>query len=150
MREESKVKARWAGYFEWLYHADPPPVDLDVRCVTIPIADPPINCDPPLFGETQAVANRFKWGETSGICGIHAELCKAGNAGFMSLYAVLCFAWNTGIIRTEWKTGLVVPLWKGTSLRAIILWKGGSPRLQQLPWGNAVLSAGQGFCSDNY
>jgi len=40
LREESKVKARWAGYFEWLYHADPPPVDLDVRCVTIPIADP--------------------------------------------------------------------------------------------------------------
>ena len=31
----------------------------------------------------------------------------------MSLYTVLCSAWNTGIIPTDWKRGLVVPLWKG-------------------------------------
>ena len=53
LTEESKVKARSAGYFERLPQADPPAVDLDVRGVTIPIADPPINCDPPLFVETQ-------------------------------------------------------------------------------------------------
>ena len=34
---ESKVKARWAGYFERLYQADPPAVELDVRGVIIPI-----------------------------------------------------------------------------------------------------------------
>ena len=43
LTEESEVKARWAGYFERLYRADPPVVELDVRGVTIPIADPPIN-----------------------------------------------------------------------------------------------------------
>ena len=59
--EESEVKARWAGYFERLYHADPPSVMLDVRGVTIPIADPPINCYPPSFVETQAALNRLKW-----------------------------------------------------------------------------------------
>ena len=53
--EESEVKARCTGYFERLYQADPPVVELDVRGVTIPIADPPIHCDPPLFVETQAV-----------------------------------------------------------------------------------------------
>ena len=52
MTEEFEVKARWAGYFEQLYQADPPAVELDVRGVTIPVADPPINCDPPLFVET--------------------------------------------------------------------------------------------------
>ena len=52
MTEESDVKARWAGYFERLYQADPPAVELDVRGVTIAIADPPINCGPPLFVET--------------------------------------------------------------------------------------------------
>jgi len=31
----------------------------------------------------------------------------------MSLHAVLCSAWNTSIIPTDWKRGLVVPLWKG-------------------------------------
>ena len=43
MTEESEMNARWAGYFERLYQADPPAVDLDVRGVTILIADPPVN-----------------------------------------------------------------------------------------------------------
>ena len=58
--QESKVKARWAGYFKQLYQADPPDVELDVSGVTIPIADPPMNCDPPPFVETQAAVNRLK------------------------------------------------------------------------------------------
>ena len=60
------MKACWAGYFEWLYQADPPGVELDVRNVTIPIADPPINCGPPSFVETQAAMNRLKWGKLQG------------------------------------------------------------------------------------
>ena len=72
------MKVRWAGYFEWLYQADPPAVDLDVRGVTIHIADPLINCVPPSFVETQAAVNRLKWGKAPGLCGIQAELLKAG------------------------------------------------------------------------
>ena len=71
--EESKVKASWAGEFEWLHQAGPG-VELDVRGVTFPLADPPINCDPPSFVEKQAAVNRLKWGKAPGICGIHAEL----------------------------------------------------------------------------
>ena len=52
LTEEFDVKARWAGYFQRLYQADPPAVELDIRGVTIPIADPPINCGPPSFVET--------------------------------------------------------------------------------------------------
>ena len=64
--------------------------------------------------ETQAAVNRLKWVKAPGICGIHAELLKAGgNAALVSLHEVLCSAWNTGIISTDWKRGLVVPLWKG-------------------------------------
>ena len=44
---------------------------LDVSGVTIPISDAPVNCDPPLFVETQAVVNRLKWGKAPEICGIH-------------------------------------------------------------------------------
>ena len=64
--------------------------------------------------ETQAAVNRLKWGKAPGICGIHAELLQAGgNDVLMLLLAVLCSAWNTGIIPTDWKRGLVVTLWKG-------------------------------------
>ena len=114
MTEKPKVKTRWAGYFERLYQADAPAVKFDVRGVTIPFADPPINCGPPSLVETQAVVNRLKWSKAPGICGIHAELLKAGgNAALVLMNAVLCSAWNTGIIPTDWKRGLVVPLWKG-------------------------------------
>ena len=62
--------------------------------------------------------NRLKWGKAPGICGIHAELLKVGgNAVLTSLHVVLCSAWNTGIIPTDWKRGLVAPLWKGTGDR---------------------------------
>ena len=114
LTEESEVKARWAGYFEWLYQADPPAVKLDIRGVTIPVADPPINCGPPPLVETQAAVNRLKCGKAPGMCGIHAELLKdGGNAALVLMHAVLCSACNTGIIPTDWKRGLVVPLWKG-------------------------------------
>ena len=73
-----------------------------------------INCDPLSFVETQAVVNQLKWGKAPGICGIHAELLMArGNAVLVLLHAVLCSAWNTGIIPTDWKRGAVIPLWKG-------------------------------------
>ena len=56
----------------------------------------------------------MKWGIAPGICGIHAQLLKAGgNAALVLLQAVLCSSWNTGIIPTDWKRGLFVPLWKG-------------------------------------
>ena len=60
------------------------------------------------------MVNRLKWGKAPGICGIHAEPLKAGgNAVLVLLHAVLFSAWKTGIIPTDWKRGLVVPLWKG-------------------------------------
>ena len=61
------TEARWAGYFERLYQADPPAVELDIRGVTITVADPPINCGPPSFVKTQAGVNRLKWGKAPGI-----------------------------------------------------------------------------------
>ena len=78
------MKARWASCFERLCQADPPAVVLNVRGVPISGADPPINCDPLLFVEAHAVVNQLKWGKAPGICGIHAELIKAGgNAALM-------------------------------------------------------------------
>ena len=110
-------------FYYWFYH---PPTHnanfgeialTDVSGVTThiaDIADPPINCDPPSFVETQAVVNQLKWGKTPGICGIHAEILKTGgNAELVSSHAVLCSAWNTGINLTDWKWGFGVPLWKG-------------------------------------
>ena len=86
MTEKSEVKARWAGYFEWLCQADPPTVELDVRGVTIPIAHLQSTVVHLRLWKHRAVVNRLKWGKAPGICGIHAELLKAwGNAVLVSL-----------------------------------------------------------------
>ena len=62
----------------------------------------------------QAAVNQLKGSKVHEICGIHDELLNAfGNAVLMSLHAVLCSVWSTGIIPTDWRSGLVVPLWKG-------------------------------------
>ena len=120
MTEEPEVKACWAGYFERLYQADPPAFELNVHGVAILIVDPPLNCDPTSFVETQAAMNRLKWGKPPGICGIHAELLKAGgDAALMSLHAVLCSAWNTGVTPTDWKRALLSLPGKGRVIAKI-------------------------------
>jgi len=64
--------------------------------------------------ETSAAVDRLNLGKAPGICGIHAELLKGGgNAVLMSLHAVMCSTWNTGIIPTDWKRGLLSLSGKG-------------------------------------
>ena len=63
LTEESKLKVRWPSYFEWLYQTNTPAVELDVRGVALPIADPPISCEPPSFVETLAVVYQLKGGK---------------------------------------------------------------------------------------
>ena len=69
----------------------------------IPIADPPINCEPPLFVETQAAVNRLKGVKAPGICGIHADQLKAGEM----LYSCRCmqFCALTGTQASSQLTG---------------------------------------------
>ena len=90
----------------------------------------------------QAAVNRLKWRQAPGICGIHAELLKAGgNTVLMSLHTVMCSAWNTSIIPIDWKKGLVIPRWKG---------KGEHQNCSNYREVYAALIAGQGLCKDNF
>ena len=53
-------------------------------------------------------------GRAPGVCGIRAEMLKAG--GFVVilwLRTLFCSIWSTGVIPTDWKRGLIVPIWKG-------------------------------------
>jgi hypothetical protein len=114
LSDASEVRARWAGYFERLYQAEPPSRELNVMDVAVPEADPPINCDPPTTAETRSAVAQLKCGKAPGVCGIHAELLRSGGeAVLLRLHAILCAVWRTKIIPTDWKRGLIVPLWKG-------------------------------------
>ena len=40
-------------------------------------------------------------------------LRAGGAAALLWLHTLLCSIWNTEIIPTDWKRGVVVPIWKG-------------------------------------
>ena len=61
--------------------------------------------------------NQLKSGKATGGCGIYAEMLVAGRASqavaLLLLRTLLCSIWNTGIIPTDWRRGVVFPIWKG-------------------------------------
>ena len=114
LSEESAVKARWAGYFEELYRVDPPGREISVDGVEALVANPSISCDPPTLEETRKALDQLRDGKAPGGCGIHAEMLKAGGeAALQALHSLFCSVWNSGVIPTDWKRGIVVPIWKG-------------------------------------
>ena len=114
LSEDQAVKARWAGYFEELYRADPPSRELPADAVQALVADPPVSCDPPTLDEVRKALSQLKDGKAPGVCGVYAEMLKAGGeAALLSLHTLICSVWSTGVIPTDWKQGIVVPIWKG-------------------------------------
>ena len=117
LTEESEVRARWASYFEQLYRADPQATSLEIADPLL-VADPPIDCEPPTLLETRDAVSRLKSGKAAGACGIHAEFLKAGGGGAVeALHVILSSVWTSGEIPSDWKRGIIVPLWKGKGNR---------------------------------
>ena len=114
LSDPDECRARWAEYFEQLYMADPPTSQLPVAGQRPLVADPPIDEAPPSIDEVRRAVARLKGGKAAGVCGIAAELLKAGGEAMIhGLHAVLSAVWQTGTIPPDWKRGLVIPLWKG-------------------------------------
>ena len=58
--------------------------------------------------------NQLKSGKAPEGCGIYAEMLNAGGAAaLLWLHTLLCSIWNAGIIPTDWRRGVVIPIWKG-------------------------------------
>lgn len=96
----------------------PPSIPPDPRPNTPIIRDDPINCSPPTELEVAAVVHKLKSGKAPGICGITAELLKAG--GLVSnlwLTRVFQSAWNAVSVPTDWTRGIILPFYKGKGSR---------------------------------
>ncbi|XP_076041794.1 uncharacterized protein LOC143025679 [Oratosquilla oratoria] len=73
----------------------------------------PIGKSPPSLTEVKEAASKFKGRKGAGICTISAELLKAGSEAMICcLHAVLSAIWQSGTIPSDWKKGLVIPIWK--------------------------------------
>jgi hypothetical protein len=92
LSDEPAVKARWAGYFEELYRADPPDRGLPDEGVTALDADPPASCAPPTVEETRKAVVQLKDEKAAGVCGMHAEMLKTGGDAALSWLHTQCVA----------------------------------------------------------
>lgn len=106
-----------AEYFQQLYHVDLPTVNMDVGSVDIPVADTPINEDPYSLTEAGEVISKLKGGKAEDICGIHAELLKAGGEPMTyGLLVVLAAIWLSSTFPLNLLMGVVIPLCKGRGI----------------------------------
>ena len=71
-----------------------------------------MSCDPHIVEETRLAMNQLKRGKAAGGCGIYTETLRAGGAADICGCTLLCSIWNTRIIPTDWRRGVVVPIWK--------------------------------------
>ena len=78
------------------------------------VANPLISEAPPSLSEVREAVGRLKCGKAPGICGISAELLKAGGEAMIhGLHSVVTAVWQSGTIPLDWKRGLVTPIYKG-------------------------------------
>ena len=111
---EDKVPERWAEYFERLHGADPPSRELPADDAAPMEVYQPISVDEPSLAEVRKALGQLRDGRAPGVCGVYVEMLKVGGeASLRWLHTLVCSAWSTGVIPTDWKRGLVVPIWKG-------------------------------------
>ena len=112
--EGEPARGRMAEHFGGVYRLDPPSCELSTEGVGILGADPPVSSDPPTLEEVRKGLGQLKDGKAPGVCGVYAEMLKAGgDAAILWLHTLICSVWNTGVVPPDWKKGIIVPIWKG-------------------------------------
>ena len=76
-------------------------------------ADQVINKAAPAVDEVKQAVAKLTGGKAAYIYNTSAELLKArGETMIRGLHAVLTVVWHSCTIPSDWKKGLVVPIWK--------------------------------------
>ena len=105
LNEDQAILARWKEHFEELLNpssASPPIPELQIRAMTSLDRD-----------EIWRLVKRLKSGKAAGIDEIRPELLKAlDGEGIDWLTRVFQVAWDSGEVPKDWRTGVVVPVFK--------------------------------------
>ena len=79
---------------------------------------PSIPVFPPTIDEVHKAISQLRSHRAPGICGITAELLKAGGACCTEwLTNIICKARETGSAHDDWKNGIILPFYKGKGSR---------------------------------
>jgi len=104
---------RWKDYFEQLLNHPPVP------CPGFPCnAQEDHGCLEPSESEVHSAVRKLKNGKAPGLCGITAEMLKASaNPGIQRLTAVVKQVWQSGLMPSDWKKGIILPIYKSKDNR---------------------------------
>ena len=104
----------WKEHFERLLSASTPDQEFPDGDLQYPEASPDISTEPPSAGEIRRALGKLKNGKVPGICGVTAEMLKAGGeAVILQLEQLFRAIWHSGVCPPDWYRGLIVPVWKG-------------------------------------
>ena len=93
------------SYYEQLLNKPPTtPTDDLISAATCAQEDPDINCEETTSAEVAIAISRLKNEKASGICGITAEMLKAGRTCSVE--------WLTQVCQNAWRSDDIPPDWK--------------------------------------
>ena len=80
--------------------------------------DPDINCEEPTSAEVAIAITWLKNGKAPGVCGITADMLKAGGTCSVEWLTKVCQnAWRSDTVPPDWKEGVIIPIYKGKGSR---------------------------------
>ena len=117
--DQSQCLRQWEDHFEKLLNSDPPDqTDHELAAAaatTIPAPDgPEFTAE-----EIKAATRKLKNNKAPGICGLTSEFLKNGGpAMILWLQMLFNLVWHSEKIPSDWKKGLLVPIYKRKGSKA--------------------------------
>ena len=101
----------WANHFEKLLNRPPPATANQTKNLHNPLSE--INTDPPTLSEVQVAINKLKRNKAGGLDNIPPEFyIDGGITHEKMLTELLQCIWTKCCMPSEWKTAVIVPLFK--------------------------------------
>ena len=113
--ERSAKLGRWAEYCSTLLNRPPPPPSPElITAATSASPDLRINCAPPTLTKTITAIGKLKSNKATGCCNITPRMLKNGGPMLSkALHDLFVKVWETNTIPCDWRTGVILPLYKG-------------------------------------
>lgn len=115
---QSEILQRWREHFMNALNHPPATPCNDLREPNTPTACGTISSDAPTLAEVRTAIQKLRHGRAAGPDGIPPELLKCAlNPVSEALHQLFLRVWSTGQVPADWKSGIILALYKGKGHR---------------------------------
>ena len=121
--DDEGICKRWKAYFSDLLH-EGTQGQSDNQLDREEQLEEEVERVPIIAEEVEVAISKLKNGKSPGICGISAEMLKAGRTVVVKwLHRIMCLAWENGQVPEDWQRAVIVPVHKkGNKLKCENYW----------------------------